>query len=100
MGTLIHPDRRDNLGPWGPTFTPTTRSTASLIAMVLAVGSFVLAARGHAPLAMLCALFAIGGGFLGGLRALSRRVTGGILSIIAIILGVLGFIAAILALFV
>ena len=69
---------------------PQVRSTISLIAIVCAIGSFVLAARGREMLALLCAVIAIGGGLFGGLRALSPRVSGGLISILAIVLGVIG----------
>jgi hypothetical protein len=77
---------------------PQVRSTISLIAIVCAIGSFVLAARGREMLALLCAVIAIGGGLFGGLRALSPRVSGGLISILAIVLGVIGIVVAIIAL--
>ena len=76
------------------------RSTASIVAIVAAIGSFVLAANGREILALIAALVAIGAGLLGGLRALSPRVSGGILSIAAVLLGVIAVLVAILALFV
>jgi hypothetical protein len=77
---------------------PQIRSTASLIAIVCAIGSFVLSAKGREMLALLCAVLAIGGGLLGGLRALSPRVSGGLISIFAILLGVIGIVVALIAL--
>lgn len=77
---------------------PQVRSAVSLIAIVCAIGSFVLAAKGREMLALLCAVIAIGGGFLGGLRALSPRVSGGLISLLAIVLGVVGIVVALIAL--
>jgi hypothetical protein len=76
------------------------RSTVSIIAIICAIGSFVLSARGDAMWGLFCAIIAIAGGLLGGLRALSPRVSGGLISILAIVLGVLGIVVAIIALIV
>jgi hypothetical protein len=76
------------------------RSTISMIAIVCAIGSFVLSARGREMVALLCAIIAIGGGLFGGLRAPSPRVSGGLISILAIVLGVIGIFVAIVALLV
>src|SRR6186713_1667255 len=77
---------------------PQVRSTVSLIAIACAVGSFVLAAKGREMVALLCAVIAIGGGLLGGLRALSPRVSGGLISLVAIVLGVIGIVVSLIAL--
>jgi hypothetical protein len=77
---------------------PQIRSIVSVIAILAAIGSFVLSAKGHEMLALLCAIIAIGGGLLGGLRALSPRVSGGLISILAVGLGVIGIVVALIAL--
>jgi hypothetical protein len=82
----------------GPIVSGPVRSTASIIAILCAIGSFVLSANGREFLALFAALVAIGAGLLGGLRALSPRVSGGILSILAVVLGALAVIVALIAL--
>ena len=78
----------------------TAKSMASVVAIAAAIGSFVLSANGREILALVAALVAICAGLLGGLRALSPRVSGGILSIAAVLLGLIAVIVAVLALFV
>ena len=73
------------------------RSTASVVAIICALGSFYLSGHDHKLFGLLVALVAIGAGLIGGLRALSPRVSGGILSIIAVVLGVIAILYAILA---
>jgi hypothetical protein len=65
------------------------RSTTSILAILAAIGSFVLSARNNGITAFLVALFAIAAGLFGGLKALSPRVSGGMLSLAAVLLGVL-----------
>ena len=65
------------------------RSLTSILAILAAIGSFVLAARDDGGWAFLVALFAIGAGLFGGLKALSPRVSGGMLSLAAVALGVI-----------
>jgi hypothetical protein len=81
-----------------PAVSPQVRSTASIIAILCAIGSFVLSANGREFLALLAAFVAIGAGLLGGLRALSPRVSGGILSIAAVVLGAIAILVALIAL--
>ena len=78
--------------------SPQVRSTASIVAILAAIGSFVLSANGREFLALFAALVAIGAGLVGGLRALSPRVSGGILSIVAVALGVIAILVALVAL--
>jgi hypothetical protein len=78
--------------------SPPVRSAASLIAIVAAIGSFILASRGREFLGIFCALLALGAGLIGGFRALSPRVSGGILSILAVVLGAIGLIFSIVSL--
>ncbi|HLL88286.1 MAG TPA: hypothetical protein VK324_03190 [Tepidisphaeraceae bacterium] len=77
-----------------------TRSIASIIAILSAIGSFYFSSAGRELVALLLAVVAIGAGLLGGLRALSPRVSGGILSIIAVLLGVIAIVVAVIALIV
>ena len=84
----------------GPVATGQARSVAAILAIVCAIVSFFLSARGHEFLALFAALIAIGAGLLGGLRALSPRVSGGILSIAAVLLGAIAVVVALIALIV
>ena len=92
MATLSY-DRPD-----APVVRGQARSAASILAIVAAVGSFILSARGREFLALFAAIVAIGAGLLGGLRAMSPRVSGGILSILAVVLGAIAIIVALIAL--
>jgi hypothetical protein len=86
--------------PGGGIVQGPARSAASIVAIILAIGSFVLSANGREILALVAAIIAIGAGLLGGMRALSPRVSGGILSILAVVLGVIAILVAVVALFV
>lgn len=96
-----------SIGHDDPTMTTNTpavsapaRSGASIFAILCAIGSFILSARGHAMWGLLAALLAIAGGMLGGVEALSPRVRGGLISIAAVVLGVIAIVAALIALIV
>lgn len=78
-----------------PAFSRQVRSTTSILAIVAAIGSFVLSAKDHGITAFFVALFAIGAGLFGGLKALSPRVSGGMLSLLAVLLGVIAALAGI-----
>ena len=82
----------------GPVTAPAARSTVSIVAIVCAIVSFVLSARSREFLALFAAIIAIGAGLLGGVKALSPRVSGGILSILAVLLGAIAIIVALIAL--
>jgi hypothetical protein len=73
------------------------KSVASIVAIIAAIVSFYLSSRGSEGFALLAALVAIGAGFVGGMKALSPRVSGGILSIIAVVLGAIAVIVALIA---
>jgi hypothetical protein len=88
-----HPD---NVGP--PAVNTQIRSTASVVAIICALGSFYLSSHHHQLVAFIIAIVAIGAGLIGGLRAFSPKVSGGILSIIAVILGAIAIVYALLAL--
>ena len=81
-----------------PVVSGQAKSAASILAIVCAIVSFVLSARGREFLALGAAIVAIGAGLLGGLRALSPRVSGGILSILAVLMGVVAILVAVIAL--
>ena len=83
-----------------PVVTGPVRSGASIFAIIAAIVSFVLSAQGREIWALIAALAAIAGGLLGGLRALSPRVSGGILSIMAVLLGAVAILVALVALIV
>jgi hypothetical protein len=80
--------------------SPQTRSAVSIVAIIAAIVSFYCAAKGHEFIGMFAAILAVGAGLIGGVKALSPRVSGGILSIIAVVLGALGLIVSFIALFV
>ena len=88
----------DTPGARVPAMSAQVRSTASILAILAAIGSFVLSANGREFLALFAAIVAIGAGLLGGLRALSPRVSGGMLSIAAVVLGVIAILVALVAL--
>jgi hypothetical protein len=80
-----------------PSVSGQVRSTASIVAIVCALGSFYLTSHHHRLFAIILALVAIGAGLIGGVRALSTKVSGGILSIIAVLSGVIAIVYALLA---
>lgn len=91
MATLgYHPDTDRHVDP--------AKSVASIVAIIAAFVSFYLSSQGREMWALLSAFVAIGAGFVGGLKALSPRVSGGILSIIAVVLGSIAVIVALIAL--
>jgi hypothetical protein len=96
MAIPLHHDRPAGV----PVMSGQVRSTASIVAIISAIASFVMSAKGREFIALTCALVAVGAGLLGGLRALSPRVSGGLLSIAAVILGVIAVLVAVIALFV
>jgi len=73
------------------------RSGASIIAIVCALASFYFSGQGRELPGILLAVVAIIAGLVGGFKALSPRVSGGILSIIAVGLGVIAVVFAIIA---
>jgi hypothetical protein len=81
----------------GPAFSGQVRSTVSILAILAAIGSFVLAAKDHGFLGLLAALVAIGAGLIGGVKSLSPRVSGGLISIFAVLLGVIAIVFSLLA---
>ena len=94
MTQIYHPGDRH-----GVTSGP-ARSAASIFAIIAAIVSFYFSSQGREIWGLIAALFAIGAGLLGGLRALSPRVSGGILSIIAVLLGAVAVLVALVALIV
>jgi hypothetical protein len=77
--------------------SPQVRSGASVMAIVCALLSFYFSSRHTQSLAFITAILAIAAGLLGGIRALSPRVSGGILSILAVVLGVIAILVAFLS---
>ena len=71
-------------------------SIPSVIAIIAAIGSFFTGAG----LGMFLAVIAIAAGAIGVLLALSPRVRGGLVSIVSILFGVVGIIAAVIKIFV
>lgn len=76
-----------------PVVATPVKSIASIAAILFAVGSFVV---GNAGGKMVMAIVAVVFGLIGLLRAASPRVSGGILSILAILMALFGFVVAIL----
>jgi hypothetical protein len=74
------------------------KSTASVIAIIAALGSFFLSARGREILALMAAGAGILFGLMGFLKAASPRVSGGILSLAAVALSAIAVIVALIAL--
>lgn len=70
--------------------------TLATLAIIAAVASYVLTFSGHPLFGMLAALVSLPLGIFGLVRAASPRVGGGILSIVALILGVLAIGIAVL----
>jgi hypothetical protein len=81
------------MGSDGP-LSPPVRSTSSILAILCAIGSFAFVdnAAGKMLLAALAVLF----GLVGVLRSTSPRFKGGLLSVVAIVIAVLGLLAALL----
>ena len=69
---------------------------AATVAIVGALGSFILSFTGHPYWGMLMTLVAIIAGLFGVAMSASPKIGGGLLSVVSIILGVIGFIIAIL----
>ena len=92
MTRMTHPSHS------GATLSAPVRSGASILALVAAIASFYFSSQGREIWGLIAALFAIGAGLLGGLRALSPRVTGGMLSIAAVLMGALAVLVALVAL--
>jgi len=71
-------------------------SILAIVSIIFAIAAFVAIFTGSPILGFLLALAAIPLGILGMLRAASPRVSGGILSILAIVLGGVGLLVAVL----
>ena len=78
--------------------TGQAKSLASIVAIIAALVSFYFSSKGREFVALICAFVAIGAGLVGGFKALSPRVSGGILSIVAVALGAIAVIVALIAL--
>lgn len=70
--------------------------TFAIMAIIAAVGSYLLTFTAHPLIGLLAALLSIPLGIFGFLAAVSPRTGGGIISIIAIILGAIAVIVAVL----
>jgi hypothetical protein len=94
---LLNFPARGNRGDYVPAGNAQVRSTVSVVAILCAIGSFVMSARDNEFFGFILALVAIVAGMLGGVRALSPRVSGGMLSIAAVVLGVLAILFTLVA---
>lgn len=72
--------------------------TSALIAIIAAVGSFLLSFSGNPGWGLLAAIFSVPLGIFGLIRSASPRVGGGLMSVIAIVLGVIAAGIAVLVL--
>ena len=79
-----------------PAVNAPVRSGASIIAILCALGSFYMTGHGRELLGFVLAIVAMPAGLIGGIKALSPRVSGGILSIAAVGLGVIALLFAVL----
>ncbi len=70
--------------------------TAATLSIVAAAGSYILTFTGHPLWAFLSAILALPLGIIGLLMAASPRVSGGILSLVALGLGALAIILSVL----
>jgi hypothetical protein len=69
---------------------------SATLAIILAVGSYILSFSGRPGWGLVAALFSIPLGAVGLIRSVSPRVGGGVLSIAAIVLGVVAIGMAVL----
>jgi hypothetical protein len=76
--------------------TSQNRGAAAVIAIVSAIASFFATFSGHPFWGLFIALLAVVSGLFGFAMAASPKVSGGILSIVSIILGVMGVAASVL----
>lgn len=81
-----------------PAVSGQVRSGASIVAILCAIGSFIMSGQGREFWGFGLAIVAVLAGLLGGIKALSPRVSGGILSIIAVVLGVIAVLFSLVAL--
>jgi hypothetical protein len=77
---------------------PSRFGKGALLAGIASAGSMVLSCSGHPIWGLVLAILAIPLGLIGLLRSASREVHGGMTSIIAIVVGLLGIAVAIIAL--
>jgi hypothetical protein len=76
--------------------TSAQRGTAATLAIVAAIAGYIVTFGGHPVWGLLIQVFAVLAGILGLVMSVSPRVTGGLISLAAIILGVLGMGVAVL----
>lgn len=93
MATVNSYDRPHNAPAMGG---GQARSITSILAILAAIASFVLSARDNGGWGFLLALVAIGAGLFGGLKALSPRVSGGMISLAAVALGLIAALVGII----
>jgi hypothetical protein len=72
--------------------------TSATLSIIAAVASFPISLTGHAIAGLIIAIISLPLGLFGLVRAASPRVSGGIISILAIILGGIGVAVAVLVL--
>jgi hypothetical protein len=83
-----------------PAVAAPVRSTASVIAILCALGGFWMSGHGRELWGFILAIVAILAGLIGGIKALSPRVSGGILSIVAVVLGLVALVFTFIAMLV
>lgn len=72
------------------------RSTASIVAIACAIGSFVLSSQAHVFWGFMTAIIAVLAGLVGFLRAASPRVSGGMISLASVVLGAIAMLYALI----
>ena len=83
-----------------PAVAAPVRSGASVIAILCALGSFWMSGHGRELWGFILSIVAILAGLIGGVKALSPRVSGGILSMISVVLGAIALVYAFICLLV
>jgi hypothetical protein len=97
MSRLYHPQGGDVPQP---AVSGQVRSAASIVAIIAALASFYFSHRGTESLGFILAFVAMAAGLIGGVKALSPRVSGGILSIAAVVMGAIALVYAFICLLV
>jgi hypothetical protein len=75
-----------------PAVAAPIRSTASIVAILCALGSFWMSGHGRELWGFILSIVSILAGLIGGIKALSPRVSGGILSMAAVALGLIALV--------
>ena len=69
---------------------------AATLSILAAIGSYIAVCAGHPGWGLLLAVLSVPLGLVGLIMAASPRVSGGIMSIVAMVLGIVGIVVALL----